>query len=426
MTAQLEIAQGQPVLPGYDLSPVSPQGTRVILMRHGRSTLNDAGCYQGSSDTSNLTAKGRLASRQVGQYLRHCPIAHIYASPLQRAQQTMQELLPHLVDAIPIPISTTRVLREIDLPAWEGLSYNEVKNRFPDAYRCWQTAPEQFAMEQFSRRNGEMARRDGEEEPLVESSALLIYPMRDVYRRAREFWTSALPKHQGQTLLVVSHGGTIQALVNTALGLPMMQHHEIQQTHGGLTVIEFAAPNLGEGHLHLLNLTTPIGEQLPKLKAGKQGLRLMLVPCQMGTSPDTSLATLVQGQPIAACVVEDHPCCHSSQRLLLAHHPGTVTLSVGRDDFLHQWQRWLRTGSSRPSLLQSLSQVLPSELTTVAAVCHQAHAESFLQGVMGRLLPLLPNALTILHYPGVGVRPILQTLNSRPIPAIFNELTAEI
>ncbi len=244
----------------------------------------------------------------------------------------------------------------------------------------------------------------------MESSAFLIYPVRDVYRRAKEFWASTLPQHRGQTLLVVSHGGTIQALVNTALGLPMMQHHEMQQTHSGLTVIDFAANDaalaLGAGHLHLLNLTTPLGEQLPKLKAGKQGLRLVLLPCQTGTRPDPALAQLVQGHPIAACVVEDHPCCHPNQRTLLAHHPATVTISVGRADFLHHWQR---------SLLQSLQQAPPAELTTVAAVCHQAHAESFLRGVMGRPLPLLPNALTVLHYPGVGVRPILQTLNSRPV-----------
>jgi probable phosphoglycerate mutase len=383
------------------------------LLRHGRSTLNDAGCYQGSSDTSDLTAKGRLASRQVGQFLRHCPIDRLYASPLGRAQQTVQELLPQLEAIAPLPITTTEVLREIDLPAWEGLRYDEVKTRFPEAYRCWQTAPEQFAM---GWGDGGMGRWGDGENSSQKDSESLIYPIRDVYRRARKFWLTALPQHRGQTLLVVSHGGTIQALVNTALGLPMMQHHDMQQTHSGLTVIDFAAPILGAGYLHLLNLTTPIGEPLPKLKAGKQGLRLVLLPCQTGASPDASLAMLLKDHPIAACVVEDHPCYHPSQRWsktdferpsLLSHHPETVALSVGRTDFLHQWQRLL---------LKSLKQVPPAELTTIAAVCHQAHAESFLRGVMGCPLPLLPNTLTVLHYPGVGVRPILQTLNSRPIP----------
>jgi phosphoserine phosphatase len=399
MVANLSLPPTPPPLPGYAPPPVPANGTRVILLRHGRSNLNDAGCYQGSSDDSQLTAKGRLASRQVGQYLRHCPIDYLYASPLRRAQQTVQELLPQLKAAAPIPITTTGELREIDLPAWEGLRYEAVKTRFPEDYHCWQTTPEQFAMEQSGW-------GDGAEKP-EDPSAFLIYPVQDVYQRAREFWTSTLPKHRGQTLLIVSHGGTIQALVNTALGVPITQHHQMQQTHSGLTVIDFAAPALGAGRLHLLNLTTPIGEALPKLKAGKQGLRLLLLPCQSGTWPSAALEKLVQAHPIAACVVEDHPCCHPRAHLFLAHHPETVALSVGRTDFLHQWQR---------SLLQSLRQAPPTELTTVAAVCHHAHAESFLGQILGCPLPLLPNTLTVLHYPNVGVQPILQTLNSCPVP----------
>jgi probable phosphoglycerate mutase len=338
-----------------------------------------------------------MDSQQVGRYLRDCPIDHLYTSPLQRSQQTVQELLPQLKKLRWQSPITLELLREIDLPNWEGLRYEEVKIRFPDTYHCWQTNPEQFAME---------IKREGKSQI---ASNPLIYPVREVYQRAKEFWMATLPKHQGQTLLLVSHGSTIQALVNTALGVPMEQHHGMQQTHSGLTVIDFAAPVLGTGHLHLLNLTTPIGERLPKLKAGKQGLRLVILLCQPDTKPDAVLAEFVQGQPIAACVVEDHPCCHSSQHSLLAHHPETVMLSVGRADFLHQWQR---------SLAQSLIQIPSSDLTTIAAVCHQAHAESFLQGVMGCRLPLLPNTLTILHYPQTGMRPILQTFNSRPVPQV--------
>lgn len=400
MISKLAIPETTTHLPGYTLPPVPRQGTRVILLRHGRSTLNDAGCYQGSSDESDLTDKGRLASRQVGEFLRHCPIDHLYTSPLRRARQTVQELLPQLEAIAPLPITLSGMLREIDLPAWEGLPYEEVKARFPDAYRCWQTTPEQFAMTGSKQKSN-----NGKGKP-QDASEPLMYPVQDVYRRARDFWVTILPKHRGQTVLVVSHGGTIQALVNRALGLSMQQHHKIQQTHSGLTVIDFDAPVLGAGHLHLLNLTTPLGERLPKLKAGKQGLRLLLLPCQTEISPDVPLGKLVQGHPITACVVQDHPCCHPNQRVLLAHHPETVTLSVGRANFLHHWQQ---------SALQSLGQASSAELTTVAAVCHQAHAESFLRQLMGHSLPLLPNALTVVHYPGVGVRPIVQTLNSRPV-----------
>lgn len=412
MTAQLTPPPIPTPVPGYSLPPVPAQGTRVILLRHGRSTLNDAGRYQGSSDQSQLTAQGRRNARQVGHYLRHCPIDHLYTSPLQRAQQTVTELLPQLL-RLRSPqtthgrsqtITTLPELREIDLPAWEGLPYEEVKTRFPEAYQQWQTIPETFVMAQPN--SGIESSGDGDSDSRS-NSADLIYPVQEVYQRSRQFWTTKLPHHPGQTLLVVSHGSTIQALVNTALGLPMRHHHHLQQTHAGLTVIDVAAPTLGTGHLHLLNLTTPTGEQLPKLKAGKQGLRLLLLPCQSDILPDAALANLAKEHPIAACIVEDHPDCYPGQRSLLTHHPDTMILAVQQTDFLHQWQRSLR---------QSLVQMSPTELMTIAAVCHHAHAESFLQAVIGRPLPLLPNALTVLHYPGVGQHPILQTLNSRPIP----------
>jgi probable phosphoglycerate mutase len=231
--------------------------------------------------------------------------------------------------------------------------------------------------------------------------------VRDVYRRAETFWASALPKHQGQTLLVVSHGSTIQALVNTALAIPMTRHHLFQQTHSGLTVVDFQAPVSGAGQLHLLNLTTPIGEQLPKLKAGKQRLRLLLLPCQPRLEVEDSLAKLARAQPIHACLVEDLPHCHLAMQTFLGHHPETVTLAVRRSGFLHQWHQTIEP---------SLHKTTQANLTTIAAVCGESQVQTFLHRVVGQPLQAWPNALTVLHYPIQARRPILQTFNARPVP----------
>ncbi len=402
MIAQLTPPLIQHFLPNYDLPPVPRQGVRVVLLRHGRSTLNDAGCYQGSSDVAELTKAGWLASQQVGQFLQDCPIHQVYVSPLRRAQQTAKALLPWLSPELQ-GVTATRLLREIDLPDWEGLRYEDVKAQFPDAYHCWQQHPDQFAMTAPKERwqaQPQTNTRDLSAQPST------FYPVRDVYRRAEKFWASALPRHQGQTLLVVSHGSTIQALVNTALNLPMTQHHSFQQTHSGLTVLDFATPTRGAGHLHLLNLTTPIGEPLPKLKAGKQGIRLLLLPCQPRVEVEASLAELASSQPIHACLVEDLPHCHLATQTFLAHHPETVTLAVSRSGFLRQWHQTIEP---------SLHQTAQADLTTIAAVCGESQVQTFLHHLVGQPLPTLPNALTVLHYPTQTRRPILQTLNARPI-----------
>jgi broad specificity phosphatase PhoE len=260
MIAQLKFPLSIPGFPGYDLPPVPCQGTRVILLRHGRSTLNDAGCYQGSSDQSDLTPQGVLASRQVGQFLAHCPIDAIYVSPLTRAQNTVAALLPQLQTPTPKGLTPSSLLREIHLPDWEGRSYQEVRSQETVAYRCWQETPEHLQMQGGKGDGGH------------------FYPVQDLYQRAAQFWQETLPRHRGQTLLVVSHGGTNQALLNLALGLSPRHHHALQQTHSGLTVLDFDDPQLGTSRLHILNLT--LTERLPKLKAGKQGLRLLLLPCQ--------------------------------------------------------------------------------------------------------------------------------------------------
>ncbi|NJS16920.1 MAG: histidine phosphatase family protein [Nostocaceae cyanobacterium CSU_2_110] len=67
--------------------------TRVILLRHGQSTYNVLGLYQGSSDRSNLTELGRQQAILTGTFLKNIKFDAIYSSPLKRAQETAIEVL---------------------------------------------------------------------------------------------------------------------------------------------------------------------------------------------------------------------------------------------------------------------------------------------------------------------------------------------
>jgi phosphoserine phosphatase len=358
----------------------------VLLLRHGRSTLNDMGCYQGSSDRSDLTARGHEASQQVGQFLQACPIDRIYVSPLRRAQQSLQALQPEL-SRFSGDVITSSLLREIDLPAWEGLPYHQVKIRFAKDYHCWQNIPEQFAMR------------------LAGPGSPQFYPVQALYRRAQTFWQATLPRHSGQTLLVISHGGTLQALVNTALGFPMAKHHALQQTHSGLTVLDFEAPALGLAHLHLLNLTTPIGEYLPKLKAGKQGVRLVLLPCRPNERTDPALGALLTTADLSACLVEDQPTCHQALQALPHHQAVAQAQPIQSLQVLPQWHQ---------AITQALVQPEPQTLTTILAIAHETHIASFLKQRLGGNLMPQPHTFTVLHFPLPHRSPILQTLNARP------------
>ncbi len=84
---------------------------------------------------------------------------------------------------------------------WQGLYYQEVKEKFAEAYNCWQKTPHLFSFNN-------------------------VYPVLELFEKARLFWQQILTKHQGQTILIVAHGGTNRALISTAVGL---QPAEISQ-----------------------------------------------------------------------------------------------------------------------------------------------------------------------------------------------------
>jgi broad specificity phosphatase PhoE len=65
------------------------------------------------------------------------PIVAIYASALQRAVRTAQA-----IGAVhQVPVYCDARLNEIDMGAWEGLLYQEIRQRDPDLLRAWETDP---------------------------------------------------------------------------------------------------------------------------------------------------------------------------------------------------------------------------------------------------------------------------------------------
>ena len=217
--------------------------SRVILIRHGRSSFNDQGRYQGSSDEAVLTPKGIETAQQVGKYLRPVAIDVVYTSPLLRAKQTTEEILKSMTDNRPKPITVSHELREIDLSIWEGLTYDYVRQHYRDAYECWQQRPHEFKLS---------------------NTYGYHFPVSDLYERVQKFWTHTLHRHPGKTVLIVSHGGTNHALISTAVGISLQHHHSLQQSNCGISTLDFSEQGV---QLTQLNQTTTIREILPKLKA---------------------------------------------------------------------------------------------------------------------------------------------------------------
>lgn len=246
--------------------------TRVILVRHGQSSYNVEQRIQGRLDLSVLTEKGIETARQVGQALKEISLAAAYCSPLQRAKQTAEIILSSMEN--PPTLQPQELLREVDLPLWEGMRRDDVKVQFPNDYDCWKNRPAEFFM--LLENNGEITKH---------------YPVVSLFAQAKQFWHSVLTRHQGETILVVAHNGINRCLTATATGLTPEYYHSIQQSNCGVSVFNFDSSCLNDlsetddlptnrgsfVQLESLNITTHVGVQFPKPREGHSGPRLLLV-----------------------------------------------------------------------------------------------------------------------------------------------------
>lgn len=228
---------------------LTPQETRVLLVRHGQSSFNAEGRYQGSSDESVLTEFGRQTARQTGEFLSGLTIDAVYISSLRRALSTASEILAQINPSItsgrhandPVNIRITQQLREIDLPAWHGLYHQDVWENFAEDFHCWKQHPDRFVM-------------------VDPHTNLPSYPVRDLYARSHQFWQDTLPRHGGETIMLVSHAGTIRSLISTASNLSPADYHSLRQSNCGISVLKFSQGN--EPQLEVLNYTEHLTAQL--------------------------------------------------------------------------------------------------------------------------------------------------------------------
>lgn len=239
--------------------------TRIILVRHGKSTYNQERRIQGRLDKSVLTEAGRAGALQVGDILGSIDFDAAYTSPLQRAKETAEIIVSRLTN--PPQLQPTDKLMEIDLPLWEGMLRQEAIDQFPEAYQQWQQHPDKFSMK--------IPSAEGEIEH---------FPVLAVFASARKFWEELLSRHTSGTILVVGHNGINRALIATASEIAPDYYQSIQQSNCGISVINFGfTDDQTESNkkiavqLESLNLTAHTGEIFPKPRDGHRGPRLLLV-----------------------------------------------------------------------------------------------------------------------------------------------------
>jgi probable phosphoglycerate mutase len=198
--------------------------TRVLLVRHGATTLSVEDRFAGSSDVP-LSDDGRGQAHRLGLRLRDEPIVAVYCSDMVRARDTAAEVArPRGLEPVLRP-----ALREMHHGSWEGLVHKDVETRFAAQYRAWDADPL-------------LSPPPGGESGL------------SVLARALPELARIVIDHPSQTVAVVSHKATNRLLLCAVLGIdPRLYRARVAQDLACLNVIEFRGPS--QGRVVLMNDT---------------------------------------------------------------------------------------------------------------------------------------------------------------------------
>ena len=187
--------------------------TRLLLVRHGATTLSAEDRFAGSTDVA-LSDEGRHQAARLGLRLADDAIAAVYCSPMRRTIETAAII----ADAHKLAPVTRPGLREIDHGHWEGLTRQEVEQRFGVEYARW------------------------EEDPFTVAPAGGECGV-DVMARALPVVRSLIEAHKGQNVLVVSHKATIRLLLSSLLGIDARGYRDrLDQAPACLNVLDFRDP----------------------------------------------------------------------------------------------------------------------------------------------------------------------------------------
>ncbi len=107
---------------------------QLIFTRHGETDWNTAKKIQGSNDIP-LNERGIAQARSMGEKLvrEQYPIQRIYTSRQLRAKKTAEIA----AEFLGVECRIVDGLEEMNLGLWEGLSWKQVEEQFPEEYAVW-------------------------------------------------------------------------------------------------------------------------------------------------------------------------------------------------------------------------------------------------------------------------------------------------
>lgn len=165
---------------------MSADATRLIAIRHGETDWNAGSRIQGHTDIA-LNATGRWQAQRLAHGLADESIDVVYASDLGRALDTARAF----AEPRGLPVHTDAGLRERAFGRFEGLSFDEIGQRWPEDAERWRRRDTGFGPE-----GGET--------------------LTAFYERIVQTVQRLASRHPGRAVALVSHGGVLDCLYRAA------------------------------------------------------------------------------------------------------------------------------------------------------------------------------------------------------------------
>lgn len=202
--------------------------TRVVFIRHGQTEWNINGKYQGQSDVP-LSPVGIKQAEKLAADFPVAAINAVYASDLERAMVTAKKVAAKFnLEVQPEP-----AFRELSFGDWEGLTYQEIVSKWPEAMKNFLKHPDILKVP-----HGEI--------------------FLQVQERASQRLQELIAKHNDETIVITAHGAVLRTLLATAMHIPLQYLWSIRQFNTAVSIVTYNED--GSNTIELLNSTAHLGE----------------------------------------------------------------------------------------------------------------------------------------------------------------------
>lgn len=197
--------------------------TEFVVIRHGESVMNSQRLIQGQIP-SELSGRGLREAAALGERFSDERFDICYCSDLRRAVQTAEPTLK----ITGTPVQYLPQLRERHFGVLQGQNVGELDGHpeFDGIYARFLSRDPDYVIP-----GGESANQ--------------------LYARTVQFFEQAARDHAGQRMLIVTHGGSLDAILRHILALPYQRprpyklhnaavnifHHELNSENGAWTIV---------------------------------------------------------------------------------------------------------------------------------------------------------------------------------------------